>query len=225
MGHLIFYILFFLIFAIGAQGSIVKQQKGLEARFKKSYNTRNKHDFFALKEDVLKASGKAVPLLISVMKNEDYPDSNRWLATFLLGRIMGKKASPFIANFLHHPNWVLRVAALKTLLILKEKRYSQKYAMALKDKSLLVRRQALDNIVGLQLKDKAPSVWALLYDERNYYDQEKKKGKTTLIKAAIKAVGELNYQKAQGALIAMNQKREYADVRHEIKYSLELLTK
>ena len=76
------------------------------------------------------------------MKSDKYPEKNRWVATFLLGRIMGKKSSSFVSRFVEHPNWVLRMASLKTLLALKEERYQKKYIKALKDNSFIVRTQA-----------------------------------------------------------------------------------
>ena len=70
-----------------------------------------------LKQETLKYSGKSVSAaLIEVMKNGKYPDKNRWVATFLLGQIMGEKSAPFIAKFFKHPSWVMRMASLKTML-------------------------------------------------------------------------------------------------------------
>ena len=205
-------------------GSILSFQEGLQKRFREITHTDNDQKIILLKKDILNFSGKAVPLLVDVMKSKDYPDASRWLATSLLGRIMGKKSSPFIAKFLNHPNWVLRMASLKTLLSLKDNRYSKEYAKALKDNSLLVRKQALENIVQLKIKDKAPYVWAMLYDERNYYNSKKKKGKTTLIRSVIRAIGDLKFKKALMPLTSMMQKKEYADVRSDIRYSLHLIT-
>jgi hypothetical protein len=78
-------------------------------------------DLKKLKEQALALSGKSVPALIEVMKRSEFPDNNRWVATFLLGQIAGAKAGPFLARYTEHPNWVLRMASLKTLLSLKEK--------------------------------------------------------------------------------------------------------
>src|SRR3989339_1169464 len=138
----------------------------LNDTYKKELNHK---DLFALKERTLKLAGKSVPVLINVMKSSDYPDKNRWIATFLLGRIVGKKAAPFIAKFSKHPSWVLRMASLKTLLALKQSDYGPVYAEALGDSSLLVRIQALENIKGLKLKSYGSRVWAMLYDQQNYY--------------------------------------------------------
>ena len=178
----------------------------------------SKDDLNSLRKLILKSAGKSVPVLIEVMKSEKYPDKSRWMATFLLGRIMGPKAAPFISKFIKHPNWLLRVASLKTLLALKQGHYGADFAGALKDKSLIVRKQALDNITKLSLVEYAPHVWAMLYDKRNYYRNGKKGGH--LIKQAIKSIGKLKFEKARKPLLSMMQKDRYRSVFNEIDFSL-----
>lgn len=180
-----------------------------------------------LKNDVLSHSGKAVPALIDVMKKSQYPDKNRWVATFLLGQIMGKKASPFIVKFLKHPSWVMRMAALKTLLALKERQYARLYSKSLKDESLIVRGQALENIRKMKLKTEAPYVWAMLYDKKNYYQAKKGEKseevthkRTHLIKDVVRTVGELDFEKAQKPLFKMIQKDRYNDIFDDMDYAL-----
>lgn len=180
-----------------------------------------------LRDNVLSHSGKAVPALIEVMKSSKYPDKNRWVATFLMGQIMGKKSSPFIAKFLKHPSWVMRMASLKTLLALKETRFADQYSKSLKDESLIVRGQALENIRQLNLKSEAPYVWAMLYDKKNYYKAKSKDKsgdithkRTHLIKDVIRTVGELGFQKAQEPLFKMIQKDRYNDIFEDMDYAL-----
>lgn len=168
----------------------------------------------------LKNGTQSVAPLIEVMKNGKYPDKNRWMATFLLGEIMGKKSSPFISKFLQHPSWVMRMASLKTLLALKEDRYAIQYSLLLKDDSLLVRRQALENIRQLKIKSLGPNVWSMLYDRKNY----SKSHRTNIIKEAIKTVGELNFQEAKNPLLKMIQKNKYDDIFPEVDHSLIQLT-
>ncbi|MBC98833.1 MAG: hypothetical protein CME63_13885 [Halobacteriovoraceae bacterium] len=192
------------------------------SEFKKELSNK---EVLNLKKQVLSYSGKAIPALIDVMKTGTYPDKNRWIATFLVGRIMGKKSSPFLAKFLKHPNWVLRMASLKTLLALKEKKYSSLYGKALKDNSFIVRKQALDNIRLLNAKDQAPYVWSMLYDKRNYYaPKDGTKKRTNLIKQAIRTVGELKFEKAKKPLLSMIQKKKYEDIFNAIDYSLTKIT-
>ena len=192
------------------------------SEFKKELSNK---EVMSLKKQVLSYSGKAIPALIDVMKTGTYPDKNRWVATFLVGRIMGKKSSPFLAKFLKHPNWVLRMASLKTLLALKEKKYSSLYGKALSDNSFIVRKQALDNIRLLEAQDQAPYVWSMLYDKRNYYaPKDGSKKRTNLIKQAIRTVGELKFDKAKKPLLSMIQKDKYKDIYNAIDYSLSKIT-
>jgi len=183
---------------------------------------QKKSDVISLQKDTLKLKGKAVPTLVKVMKSADYPDKSRWVATFLLGKIMGKKSSPYISKYLDHPNWVMRLAGLKTLLALKEVGFNKGYEKALSDNSLLVRSQALDNIVKLNIQKSAPSVWAMLYDKKNYHQSKelKKKKRTHLIKKVVRAVGDLKFEKAKAPLLSMIQKKKYEDIFNEMDYSL-----
>ena len=200
----------------------VSSEHILREKFKKVYEKTTERN--RLEQDILRASGKAVPVLIEVMKSDSFPDANRWLATFLLGKIMGKKASPFIAKFIDHPLWTLRIAALKTLLALGDIRYAKDFARALQDDALLVRSQALENIVRLNLKEEAPSVLAMFHDKRNYYNQKKREGKTHIVKSIIKATGQLELNPALETLVSMIQKDEHLDVYPDIEYSLYRIT-
>ena len=204
----------------GQKRDMVKDM--LLAEFKKNLSSK---EVSKLKKQALTYSGKAIPALVEVMKSDRYPDKNRWVATFLVGRIMGKKSSPFLAKFLKHPNWVLRMASLKTLLALKEKKLAAAYAKALKDRSFIVRKQALENIRRLGLKKKAANVWGMLYDKRNYYNpKDGQKKRTNLIREAIKTVGDLEFKKATEPLLSMVQKDKYQDIFEEIDYSLMKIT-
>ncbi|MCK5882744.1 MAG: HEAT repeat domain-containing protein [Bacteriovoracaceae bacterium] len=201
----------------------------LLARYEKDY--KNKIDLKKLKADTLALNGKAVPALIQVMKSNKYPDKNKWMATFLLGRIMGKKSSSFIAKFSQHPSWIMRMASLKTLLALNEKGYGKVYALALKDKSYIVRVQALENLRQMNLKKYAPYVWQMLYDKKNYHIANKKNGEATpsktrshIIKKVVRTVGDLNFKKAQASLLSMVQKKRYDDIFEEMDYALSKLT-
>ncbi|MBF0208093.1 MAG: HEAT repeat domain-containing protein [Oligoflexia bacterium] len=185
---------------------------------------KNKEDIKKLQSKVIDLSGKAVPALVEVMKKDLYPDPNRWLATFLLGQIMGKKASPFISKFLYHPHWVLRMAGLKTLLALKDDRYAKDYAQRLDDNSLLVRTQALENIRTLNLKNHADAVWAMLYHKHNYQVADGKLKRIPIIKNVIKTLGDLDHQKIKPHLLSMASKEKYRDIFDEIDYSLQKIT-
>jgi HEAT repeat protein len=188
-------------------------------------NYDSKTQINALKSETLKHGGESVEALIEVMKNAKYPDKNRWVATFLLGQIMGEKSAPFLAKFLKHPHWVMRMASLKTMLALKQAKYSKEYAALLKDDSFIVRSQALDNIRTLKTKESAPLVWAMLYDKKNYYQptingKPLKAKRSNIIKNVILTVGDLKFEKAKDPLMKMIQKDRYNDIFNEMDASL-----
>jgi hypothetical protein len=177
-----------------------------------------------LKRHTLKHQQKAVPLLIKVMKENNYPEQNRWHATMLLGQVMGKKAAPFIAKFADHPHWMMRVASLKALLGLKQAEYQGLYAKALIDPSLIVRVQALDNISQLEIKSLGSQVWKMLYDQSNYSGDSGKRKRTSIVKTIIRTLGDLRYVEAQRPLAKLIQKPKYQDLIEELDYSLEKIT-
>jgi hypothetical protein len=177
-----------------------------------------------LKARILAMGPKAVPTLIQVMKGDKFPDRSRWIATFLLGRIMGKKSSAFIAKFGNHPKWMLRLASLKTLLALGEKKYKGVYARLLKDKAMIVRYQALENIKQMQISELAPYVWAMLYDKANYAVMKGKQKRTHIIKEIIRTVGDLKFKKAQDPMLTMIGKKKYQDVHEELDYALSKIS-
>jgi hypothetical protein len=182
-----------------------------------------------LKEETLKHGGQSVSALIEVMKNGKYPDKNRWMATFLLGQIMGDKSAPFISKFFKHPSWVMRMASLKTMLALKQKKYGPQYAMMLNDDSLIVRTQALENIRQLKIANSGPQVWTMLYDKKNYYQptlngKTMKNRRTNLIKNVIATVGELKFDQARDPLFKMIQKDRYVDIFPEMDLALTNIT-
>ena len=142
---------------------------------------------------------------------------------------MGEKSAPFLAKFLKHPNWVLRMASLKTMLALKQKDYGAHYAMLLADDSFIVRSQALENIRTLKISSTAPQVWAMLYDKKNYYQpklngKELKTKRSNIIKSVISTVGDLKFSQAKAPLIKMIQKDKYNDIFPEMDQSLNKIT-
>jgi hypothetical protein len=177
-----------------------------------------------LKRYSLRHGTKAVPLLIKVMKESKYPEQNRWQATMLLGRIMGKKSAPFIAKFSDHPHWMMRVASLKALLALRQENYHQVYSKALRDPSLIVRVQALDNISRMQIKPLAPHVWNMLYDKSNYSGDAGSRKRTSIVKSVIRTLGDIRFEKAQRPLAKLIQNPKYNDLADDLDYTLEKIT-
>ena len=177
-----------------------------------------------LKRHTFKHKQKAVPVLIKVMKESKYPEQNRWHATMLLAQVMGKKSAPFIAKFADHPHWMMRVAALKALLGLKQAEYHAVYAKALKDPSLIVRVQALDNISQLKITSLGPEVWKMMYDQTNYSGEKGSRKRTSIVKSVIRTVGDVRYEKARKPLAKLIQNTKYHDLIDDLDYSLEKIT-
>lgn len=215
-----------LLFSLNGRSAISSNPIKTELLQQYSKNYKNKKELEKLRSVTLNYGPDSVEALMEVMKNGKYPEKNRWIATFLLGQIVGKKSSPFISKFTKHPNWVLRLASLKSLLQLKEERYIATYANLLKDDSLIVRAQALENIRVLKLSKAAPEVWSMLYDKRNYSEPKKSKLKRThIVKDVIKTIGDLEFEPAKAPLLTMIQKERYNDIFVEMDDALSKITK
>lgn len=177
-----------------------------------------------LKRHTFRHKQKAVPVLIKVMKESKYPEQNRWQATMLLAQVMGTKSAPFIAKFSDHPHWMMRVASLKALLGLRQDTYHAVYAKALKDPSLIVRVQALDNISQMKITQLAPNVWNMMYDQTNYTGEKGARKRTSIVKSIIRTVGDVKYEEAKKPLAKLIQKPKYQDLIDDLDYSLEKIT-
>ncbi|HXH32460.1 MAG TPA: HEAT repeat domain-containing protein [Bacteriovoracaceae bacterium] len=177
-----------------------------------------------LKRNTFKHKNKAVPVLIKVMKDDKFPEQNRWQATMLLAQVMGKNSAPFIAKFAGHPHWMMRVASLKALLGLRQTEYHAVYSKALKDPSLIVRVQALDNISQLGISELAPEVWNMLYDQTNYSGDAGSRKRTSIVKSIIRTLGDVKYEKASKPLAKLIQKPKYQDLIDDLDYTLEKIT-
>lgn len=177
-----------------------------------------------LKAMTFSLRAKSVPTLIKVMKEADYPERNRWHATMLLGQVMGKPSAAFIAKFSDHPAWMMRVASLKALAALDMKEYKAVYSKALKDPSLIVRVQALDNITHLKLTDLAPNVWNMMYDQTNYTGNNGQRKRTSIVRSVIRTIGVLKYEPAGKALAKLIQKPKYQDLTEDLDFSLSKIT-
>ena len=173
-----------------------------------------------IKKRTFELGGQAVPSLVKVMKSDEFTDKKRWLATFSLGKIMGKKSFPFIAKFTRHPNWMLRLASLKTLLALQDRSSKKFYRDALKDTSLIVRLQALENIRVLKIKECGKNVWEMIFHKHNYTGKKGKRKRTVIVGKAIRAMGDLQYTQAKKPLMKMAKSKKYQDLSGDIQYAL-----
>jgi hypothetical protein len=198
------------------------QKHKLFPSFLKSYKSKAELD--GLRNKTIALQGEAVPLLTYVMKSKAFPEKNRWIATFALGEIMGKKAAPFLSKFTQHPNWLLRLASLKSLMSLDQKQYKGIYTRLLSDKAMIVRLQALETIKQFDLKELAPYVWAMLYDDKNYSGSKGGRKRGEIIRSIIKTIGDLKFDKATKPMLAMIQKKKYRDIHEELDYALSKVT-
>ncbi len=201
----------------------VYSSQSLEKLYK--IDSINEKAYKELEAKTLKLSNKAVPTLIKVMKSSAYPDKNRWLATMSLARIMGEKSLPFIKKFLKHPHWILRLASLKVIRILKKKNLKREIEAALFDRSMFIRVEALDMVGDMQMHRSAPAVWKMLFDQKNY--RKNKKGgqeKTEIIKRIIQTLGRLKYKPVRSSLAKLLKNSQFKDLTPEIDHSLVQMT-
>lgn len=214
-----------LSFSAASMASIADASPEMPARLLTKFSTPIKREnYAALKQEVFAMGGRSVTVLTEVMKNDKYPDKNRWMATFLLAQLMGDKSAPYISRYTQHPNWLLRMASIKALTALKQKDQGPLFAKALKDDALLVRIQALESIKTLGLSEYAPHVWATLYDKRNYYETKVGNKRTNIIKMAVSTVGDLKFEKARPALLKMVANKKYDDIFPEMDQALIKIT-
>ena len=85
---------------------------------------------------------------------------------------------------------------IKALLSLEAKERSDVFEKALFDKSLLVRKQALQAVRLLNLKNVSKSLIKMLVDEKNYYVEGKKRKRSPILKDVITTIGDLKYKKS-----------------------------
>lgn len=222
-------VLLVLVFMISSLGCFaediskdeLKKTQELTELYKKNYSDKNSLN--VLKEKTLALGAKATPVLIQAMKDGAYPETNRWIATFMLGKVMGEKSAPFIAKFVAHPHWMMRLASLKTLLALNQKKYIAHYAQALQDKSLLVRYQALENVDHFKIKELGPNVWRMMYDKENYSGKEGKLKRAAIIKNVIRTLGDLEFKAAKAPLMKMAKNEKFKDIHEDLNYTLSRL--
>ncbi len=196
------------------------EQKQLLLKYQMAKDNSKLHE---LKQATLKMAQKSVPVLVTVLKSREFSDESRWLAMFMLGRTIGRKSAPYISKYTDHPNWMLRVAAYKTLVALDQKQLKNVFGKGLKDSSMLVKLEALDSIAKLKIKELAPLVWKMVYDESNYIVSAGKRKRTDVVKRAIRTLGELEYRESQRPLLKMIKNRNFDDMFEDLDYTLSKL--
>jgi hypothetical protein len=166
---------------------------------------------------------KSIPDLVKVINNKKYPIKSKWQSIFLIGQIMGNKSIPYLESLSKNKNWMIRLAALKSIGKLNHKS-SRIYSDMLKDKAMIIRFEALDTISRLKLSHLSKNVWNMLYDNRNYSKTDKGRKRSDLIKKVIKVVGDLKFEEAKKPLLKMAKNIKYNDIFSEIDYSLTRIT-
>tara|TARA_B100000925_G_scaffold87749_1_gene63212 strand:+ start:4742 stop:5350 length:609 start_codon:yes stop_codon:yes gene_type:complete len=161
-----------------------------------------------------------VPVLFSVMKNDKMPEQSRWLATILIGKTLGKRSIDYLAKYTVHPQVILRLASLKSLLSLEAGMKADIFEKALFDKSLLVRKQALEAIRKLKIQTAESSLLNMLIDKKNYYIKNKKLKRSPIIKDVIQTIGELRLKGSKKILLRLRNKESYQDLYPVLDYAI-----
>jgi len=207
----------FLIFLISNLSANTKAPS-IEDIFKS--NKLEKESISRLKKIIANNPKKNVPVLFSVMKNEKMPEQSRWLATILVGKTLGKRSIDYLAKFAVHPEVILRLASLKSLLSLEAQKKSHVFENALFDKSLLVRKQALEAVRKLKIIKAEKSLLSMLVDKKNYYLKNKKLKRSPIIKEVIQTMGELRLKKSKNILVSLREKSSYQDLYPVLDYAI-----
>lgn len=179
-------------------------------------------DFANLSKRSLSFGPKAVPVLLNVMKKKSYPVKNRWIAMFSVTKLMGKKSAKVLSKFTKHPDWMMRLGALKCLLFLKEKQFAREYSHLLKDKSQIVRQQALMNIQQLEIKESAPAVSSLLKDITSQSNAGNNLEQMTDM--TIMTLTKFGHKDSIKTMLEMMKNSQFKNNSATIDYSLEKLT-
>lgn len=207
-----------LILCLFSVVSASANEKKLEKIFKTS--PLSKKNVAELKRLIKSNPKRNVPVLFSVMKNNKMPEQSRWLATILIGKTLGKRSIDYLAKYTVHPQVILRLASLKSLLSLEAGMKADIFEKALFDKSLLVRKQALEAIRKLKIQTAESSLLNMLMDKKNYYIKNKKLKRSPIIKDVIQTIGELRLKRSKKILLTLRNKESYQDLYPVLDYAI-----
>jgi HEAT repeat protein len=184
-------------------------------------NYRQEKDREVLKNETLMLGAKSAEVLLEVMKKPIFPDTNRWTATFLLTRLTGKAAAPVLSKFLKHQNWMMRLAALKCLTLIKAKEHLNASSNLLWDPSLLVSKQMLLTISKLKLTKASDDIVTLI---KNVATHELSKNDKAFLESAVLTLGALKHEPAKPLLSSLMLSDHYKEISFAVDYSLEKIT-
>jgi len=96
----------------------------------------------------------------------------RWRAITTMGRLDAALFRKQIDQALTSGEWFVRNAGLIALLSDDRSRAIQWSQSMLRDSALMVRTQAVRNLLALNARESEPALWAALYDRSNYKGRE-----------------------------------------------------
>jgi hypothetical protein len=100
------------------------------------------------------------------------PLPTRWRAITTMGRLDPLAFRPALDRALRSPEWFLRNAALIALLSDERARAVSWSLRLLTDPALVVRTQAVRNVMALQAREAEPVLWNLIFDPSNFKGHE-----------------------------------------------------
>lgn len=96
----------------------------------------------------------------------------RWRAITTMGRLDPRAFGPELDRALKSPEWFVRNAALIATLSDDRPRALDAAGRLLADPALVVRTQAVRNLIALDARESEPALWRALYDQRNFKGKE-----------------------------------------------------
>lgn len=100
------------------------------------------------------------------------PLQTRWRAITTMGKWDALEFRPELDRALVSPEWFMRNSALIALLNDERTRAISWSMKMLEDRSLVVRTQAVRNLIGLSAVESEPHLWKALNDKRNFRGDE-----------------------------------------------------
>lgn len=113
----------------------------------------------------------------------------RWRAITTMGRLDARAFQEPIDRALRSPEWFLRNAALIALLNDERERAIGWSIRLLEDPALVVRTQAVRNVIALKASSAEPILWKLIYDRQNFKGRQSLWIRAHLAEALAKFAG------------------------------------
>ncbi|MCC7441725.1 MAG: HEAT repeat domain-containing protein [Bdellovibrionales bacterium] len=110
----------------------------------------------------------AVPHLLKIARDRTAPDPDRYISTLAVARLGGGATAEWLAPLLKDGSWMVRMAALRALTVLREQRTAPLVLALLRDPALVVRREAAEAVAVLKPAGSAEALLESLKDHGNY---------------------------------------------------------